>query len=130
MKGPLLGLGFAKTIEDVRKMIAHVDLDGSGEIEFPEFLAIIKNTGCDPLSSAAKMTQFFKDLTSGKMGQKDLSFSQFVNSRKREKLMNAIVSPKGTDTSVDGVEMLYNIKLKVATEKADEFYKQYSKRKG
>jgi Ca2+-binding EF-hand superfamily protein len=68
MKGPLLGLGFAKTIEDVRKMIAHVDLDGSGEIEFPEFLAIIKNTGCDPLSSAAKMTQFFKDLTSGKMG--------------------------------------------------------------
>jgi Ca2+-binding EF-hand superfamily protein len=50
MKGPLIGLGFAKTIDDVKRMIDVVDLDGSGQIEFSEFLAIIKNTGGDPNS--------------------------------------------------------------------------------
>ena len=44
--------------------------------------------------------------------------------------MNAITSPKNTELSRNGITMLNNIRLKVATEKAEEFYKQYSKRKG
>lgn len=129
MKAPLIGLGFAATIEDVKKMIDNVDLDGSGQIEFPEFLAVVKNSGVDPESASAQMTAFFKKLTNGEIGQKDLSFSQFVNSQKREKLMDAICSPKGTYESRHGTHMLNNIRLKVATEKADEFYKQYAKQK-
>jgi Ca2+-binding EF-hand superfamily protein len=41
-------------------MVIEVDDDGSGCIEFPEFLNIIKNSGSDPNSSAAEMVKFFK----------------------------------------------------------------------
>ena len=43
--------------------------------------------------------------------------------------MDAITSPKGSSSKISGVHMLNNIRLKVATEKAEEFYKQYSKTK-
>ena len=39
---PLIGLGFAKSTDEVQKMVMNVDDDGSGKIEFPEFLLIIK----------------------------------------------------------------------------------------
>ena len=41
--------------------------------------------------------------------------------------MDAICSPKGTIHSKKGIHMLKNVRLKVATEKADEFSKQYAK---
>lgn len=44
-------------------MIDLVDEDGSGMIEFPEFLSIIKNA--DGTSKTAKINKFFKDVTSG-----------------------------------------------------------------
>jgi Ca2+-binding EF-hand superfamily protein len=44
LEEPLIGLGFADTREDVLKMIEDVDEDGSGMIEFEEFLEIIKNS--------------------------------------------------------------------------------------
>ena len=45
LEDPLIGLGFADSKEEVDKMVQIVDTDGSGEIEFNEFLAIIKNSG-------------------------------------------------------------------------------------
>ena len=38
---PLIGLGLADTVEQIHKMVMAVDDDGSGAIEFPEFLKII-----------------------------------------------------------------------------------------
>lgn len=38
LENPLIGLGFADTREDIQKMIEEVDDDGSGKIEFEEFL--------------------------------------------------------------------------------------------
>lgn len=37
-----MSLGIAESTEDVKKIIATVDKDGSGQIEFSEFLGIIK----------------------------------------------------------------------------------------
>lgn len=66
MKIPLIGLGFANTIEDVKKMVDDADDDGSGEIEFPEFLRIIKGNSCHGAAkTTSKMTEFFQQLTSG-----------------------------------------------------------------
>jgi Ca2+-binding EF-hand superfamily protein len=39
---PLIGLGFADSTEQVERMVSDVDDDQSGQIEFPEFLKIIK----------------------------------------------------------------------------------------
>ena len=44
-------------------MIDLVDEDGSGMIEFGEFLSIIKNS--DGSEKTAKINKFFKDMTSG-----------------------------------------------------------------
>ena len=38
LEEPLIGLGLAQTREEVQLMIDAVDEDGSGEIEFDEFL--------------------------------------------------------------------------------------------
>jgi Ca2+-binding EF-hand superfamily protein len=63
LEEPLIGLGFADTREDVLKMIEDVDEDGSGQIEFGEFLEIIKNS--DTNEQTAKINKFFKDMSGG-----------------------------------------------------------------
>lgn len=63
MEEPLIGLGFAENREEVQEMIDLVDEDGSGMIEFTEFLGIIKNS--DGSEKTAKINKFFKDMTSG-----------------------------------------------------------------
>lgn len=57
-------------------MIDAVDDDGSGMIEFPEFLNIIKNS--DGNEKTGKINKFFKDMTSGELKSKDLSFNMLV----------------------------------------------------
>ena len=104
-------------------MIDSVDENRSGEIEFPEFCSIILNSGGNHNSASAKMTIFFKKLTSGEIGMKDLSFSTFVNGKKREKLIDAITAKKGSPRCYKGTKMLKNIRLKIATEKVEEFEK-------
>ena len=44
LEDPLIGLGFAESWEEVQEIIDTVDDDGSGFIEFGEFLGIIKNS--------------------------------------------------------------------------------------
>lgn len=44
LEDPLIGLGIAESPEEIKDMITPVDKDGSGKIEFNEFLDIIKST--------------------------------------------------------------------------------------
>lgn len=76
MEEPLIGLGFADNRDEVQEMIDAVDEDGSGMIEFPEFLSIIKNS--DGSEKTAKINKFFKDMTSGQLAGSDLSFNMLV----------------------------------------------------
>ena len=92
LENPLIGLGFAETREEVLEMIETVDEDGSGLIEFDEFLMIIKNS--DASSKNAKINKFFKDMSSGKLGGKDLDFSVFVNGIKRKYMLAHFLSKK------------------------------------
>ena len=73
-------------------MIEEVDEDGSGQIEFDEFLLIIKNS--DASSKNAKINKFFKDMSMGKLGGKDLNFSVFVNNIKRKYMIDSFLSKK------------------------------------
>jgi Ca2+-binding EF-hand superfamily protein len=57
-------------------MINLVDEDGSGMIEFNEFLSIIK--GSNASDKTAKINKFFKDMTTGKLASEGISFNMFV----------------------------------------------------
>ena len=91
LEGPLIGLGIAQTRDEVEDMIMSVDDDG--EIQFEEFLEIVKGGGSS--SDTVKITQFFKDLISGKLqgseGETDLSFNMIVGNFRREHMMNAVL---------------------------------------
>jgi len=65
LQEPLIGLGFADKVQEVEEMVKLVDEDGSGMIEFNEFLDIINS---DNNEKTQAITKFFKDLTSGKYG--------------------------------------------------------------
>ena len=86
----MIGLGFADTREEVLDMIRSVDDDGSGMIEFKEFLGIIKNSNAN--EKTAKINKFFKDMTSGKLTGDDLSFNLLVQNLRRKYMMDAILS--------------------------------------
>lgn len=69
LEEPLIALGLVDSRAQVDKIVMDVDDDGSGMLEFPEFLGIIKggsnsNDGAADDGSGA-IYQFFKDLTSG-----------------------------------------------------------------
>ena len=64
IKGPLIGLGLVSSVDEVEKLVMLVDEDGSGKIEFGEFLDIILNKSGD--AKAQVITEFFKNLTNGK----------------------------------------------------------------
>ena len=90
-------------------MIASVDDDGSGMIEFPEFLGIIKNS--DANQKTAKINEFFQNMTNGKLTKQELSFNLLVQKMRREHMMNAIfpADPKDPGKREDGERILKNI---------------------
>ena len=92
LEDPLIGLGFADNRQEVLDMIEEVDEDKSGQIEFDEFLMIIKNS--DAGSKSSKINKFFKDMSSGRLGGKDLNFSVFVNNIKRKYMLDNFLSKK------------------------------------
>ena len=61
LEDPLIGLGLADTTEKVEEIILKVDDDG--EIEFPEFLKIIKSPDQD--KNSQMITNFFKEMSTG-----------------------------------------------------------------
>ena len=92
LETPLIGLGFASTRDEVQHLLDLVDADGSGQIEFDEFLMILHITENNPKTGG--INKFFKDLTgSGQasFGSKDLSFFQIVNTIKRTYMLDGLL---------------------------------------
>lgn len=58
-------------------MVSKVDYDGSGSIEFEEFLKIINSKDASNLKERA-ITSFCKDLYNGHFGDRYESFPTFV----------------------------------------------------
>jgi hypothetical protein len=85
-------------------MIDLVDEDGSGQIEFDEFLGIIKN---DSGESTSKINNFFKELASGHLGGGNLSFNMIVQNMRRNYMLNAIMSQIPADREF-GLRILRN----------------------
>eukprot|EP00347_Sterkiella_histriomuscorum_P009949 403339257 len=114
LEEPLIGLGFADTRDEVQDMVDAVDEDGSGQIEFQEFLSIIKNS--DGNEKMGKINKFFKDMTSGQLAGTDLSFNLLVQKLRRDYLMDAIMSQDGKKKEF-GEKILRNVSKQVQAQK-------------
>ena len=94
----------------MENLIKLVDFDGSGLIEFDEFLMVIKSS--DQNEKTAKINKFFKDLSNG-MGsgkQSALSFNQIVQAIRRKYMMDAILVCKDNVRHEQGCRILSNVK--------------------
>ena len=67
-------LGFEPKREEIKKMIADVDKDGSGVIDFPEFLDMMtqKMAERDPREEMLKAFRLFDDDETGKISFRNL----------------------------------------------------------
>merc|ERR1712097_112183 len=67
-------LGFEVKKEELRKMITDIDADGSGQIEFPEFLEMMtgKMGEKDTKEEILKVFKLFDDDNTGKISFKNL----------------------------------------------------------
>lgn len=93
LEDPLISLGIAESKDDVKKIIDTVDDDKSGQIEFKEFLDIIKNKNSDGTEKDNLIIDFFKDMINGNLGEgdykipKSLPFSLIISTIRRKKLL-------------------------------------------
>ena len=108
IKLPLIGLGLVDSIEEVEELVELVDEDGSGEVEFNEFVDIILNKCGD--EKADTITTFFKNLTSGVYETHSLSFTNWVLKERRSHLINAILLDKNDERRVKGRSILKAMK--------------------
>ena len=67
-------LGFEPKKEEIRKMIAEVDKDGSGTIDFEEFLGLMTSKMCerDSKEEMLKAFRLFDDDETGKISFRNL----------------------------------------------------------
>ena len=90
LEDPLIALGLADSREGVEKLVELVDEDGTGEIEFDEFLLVMRSIKKDDDQKDSSLYEFFRDMIKGdfkKMGDMDndipfkLNFSQYRRKR-------------------------------------------------
>ncbi|CAG9318153.1 unnamed protein product [Blepharisma stoltei] len=124
---PMLALGLAENKEQVQTLFNQVDKDHSGEIEFNEFLSIVRRG-----EHNSPIGNFFQGITSGKImpGSKNLPFKLVVSNYRRKMIMEAVM---GNDLSrkVKGERIMKATAklLEAETEKLRTQHPEYMKRK-
>jgi Ca2+-binding EF-hand superfamily protein len=82
LEEPFIALGLVNNRDEIKDLVAIVDQDGNGEIEFDEFLMVIRVIKKNNLSNQSSIYEFFKDIISGdfsKMKDMDPALSFKLN---------------------------------------------------
>jgi len=120
LEDPLIALGLVANREDVEKLIASVDEDQSGQIEFDEFLAIMKNLNSKD-GKESVLFKFFQSMYTGKLMDNmdpNLPFKLNVSQYRRRKLLDAIMLPeREKDKKEQGIKILQSFKKQVVNNK-------------
>ena len=122
LEEPFISFGLAYTRDEINNLISSVDDDGSGRIEFGEFLRIIHNKSKLKTKGNEKITKFFKQLANDKLGSdsdlKHFSFKTIMGIMRRKNLLKAFLSKKPEDKKEGEkvlkayIEMLQKRKMK------------------
>ena len=109
LEEPFISLGLAYNREEINNLISSVDDDGSGRIEFGEFLRIIHNRSKIKSQGNKKITTFFKQLANDKLGGdsdlKHFSFKTIMDIMRRKNLLKAFLS-KNPEEKKEGEKVL------------------------
>jgi centrin-1 len=93
LEEPFISLGLAYSRDEVSNLIDSVDDDGSGRIEFDEFLRIIHNKSKKKSKNNEKITTFFKNLANDNISNesdlKHFSFKTIMGILRRSNLLKA-----------------------------------------
>lgn len=96
----LVAFGLAENRHDVQRLMSAVDDDGSGLIEFNEFLAIVRDGYNDAICHV------FKQMMAGQLGDKNLSFSMLASTYRRRMLLDAMMAPAGAPSQERGKRIM------------------------
>jgi hypothetical protein len=109
LEEPFISLGLAYNRDEINNLISSVDDDGSGRIEFGEFLRIIHNKSKLKTQGNKKITTFFKQLANDKLGGdsdlKHFSFKTIMDIMRRKNLLKAFLS-KNPEEKKEGEKVL------------------------
>ena len=109
LEEPFISFGLAYNRDEINNLISSVDDDGSGRIEFGEFLRIIHNRSKLKTQGNKKITTFFKQLANDKLGGdsdlKHFSFKTIMDIMRRKNLLKAFLS-KNPEEKKEGEKVL------------------------
>lgn len=95
LEEPFVSLGLAYSRDEVEDLIKTVDDDGSGKIEFDEFLRIIHNKSKKKAKGNEKITNFFKNLANDNISKESdlhhFSFKTIMGVLRRNNLLKAFM---------------------------------------
>ncbi|CAD8086355.1 unnamed protein product [Paramecium sonneborni] len=97
LEDPLIALGLVNSREEVEKIMNEVDEDGTNEIEFKEFLTIMRGVqkGNNDQGEKNPIYDFFKKMSNGQLEKgmdKHIPFKLNVSLFRRKQILNAITS--------------------------------------
>ena len=101
----MIGLGIYDNREQIEDLIKEIDDDG--EISFEEFCDIVKNS--EKNEQTQVLNQFFKDLSSGSIGDKNLNFVLIYSAIRRNHMLNRFIG--NGEEKVQGSRILENISV-------------------
>jgi len=112
---PMIALGLAESHKEVEDLLKTVDGDGNGDIDFEEFLSIIKST-----TSTGEKSAFLNLLTALMNGNlegvdPELPFKMAYISYRRQKILDAMMS-ENKDRREEGAKVLRAYKRQLADE--------------
>ncbi|RLO11686.1 hypothetical protein DYB28_014734 [Aphanomyces astaci] len=95
LEDPLVSVGLARCRLDVRQLIQTVDDSDNGEVNFDEFLSMMRGQ-----TNVGTTKHFFSvDLQEGKLGDMTLPFPILITAYRRRMLLNAHMAPLECDRS-------------------------------
>lgn len=102
LEEPFISLGLAYSRDEVDDLIKTVDDDGSGKIEFDEFLRIIHNKSKKKAKGNEKITNFFKNLANNNISSKEsdlhhFSFKTVMGILRRNNLLKTFLSKNDSE---------------------------------
>ena len=118
LEDPLLSIGAASNREEVIRMICEVDVDGSGSIEFAEFVAIL-TPSAEESALASQFKESFEKLKEKMQAQDsgELTVNTQISAERRRFLVDAIISNFDSRAQNKQTELLEREKEATLTKK-------------